>query len=122
MSAAITRYFFLGDLGIRLGDSKLQIVQLRFVHPLLHLGGLRCFRLEFFAEGGEVARRCIDQLLQGTAFDFQIVLRSDLLRAGQVITRLRLKGVGDGGSAYLEIAVFCALTSCTLSCAISTSK
>src|ERR1019366_1301750 len=105
MSAAITRYFFLGDLGTRLSDSKLQIVQLRFVHPLLHVGGLRYFQLEFFAEGGEVARRYIDQLLQGTAFDFQIVLRSDLLRAGQVITRLRLKSVGDGGSAYLEIAL-----------------
>ena len=66
---------------------------------------MRRFQLEVLAEVIEVARHRIDQLLQCAALDFQIVLRGDLLRAGQVVPRLRLKGVGDGGAAHLEVAL-----------------
>jgi hypothetical protein len=43
-----------------------------------------------------------DDLFQGAALHVEIVQRGDFLGGGEVVTRLGLVGVGDGGRAHLE--------------------
>jgi len=112
---------------VRPGSAALGVV-----HPFLYVGRYRVFHGEGFAQYVEVFDVGVDQLLQGTALDFEVVGGSQFLRHDQVVAGLGFVGVGDGGGADFEVALglfqllgdrsFLVAFSCMVSWAISTSK
>ncbi len=56
------------------------------------------------AESGNFRRHAADDLAQRLFFDFEVVLRGNLLRYGEIVTRLCVVGVGYRRGADFKIA------------------
>src|SRR6266571_3896471 len=72
--------------------------------PVFHEIRLRRIELDLRSERLEPFRKFADDLLQGALLDFEIALSGDLLGCGEVVTRLRLVGIGDSRRADFEVA------------------
>ena len=100
------------DFGIALGDGNTEVLRAHGVivalccfDPLVDHSRLRRRQAHVGAQFEQVAHRFADDLLQGSAFGFEVIARRNFLRGGKVKARLRFVGVNDGGSPDFEIAL-----------------
>ena len=105
MAIALLLDLALGNLGLQFGLQHLKILSARNRRPLIFASGLRRGDVDIGLQGVEFVDRPAKQLREQCTLDLQVVLEGDLLRAGQIETRLGFLLVGDRGSADLEISL-----------------
>jgi hypothetical protein len=88
-----------------LGQRHQQARLVGLLDPCAHVGGLRRAQNHRAAHTGELSHRLAHDLFERADLDFHVVLAHQLLRHDQVVARLRIARVGDGGRAHDEVAL-----------------
>ncbi|MCY1231250.1 hypothetical protein D9M72_436920 [compost metagenome] len=98
------------------GQVDLRVAGLGLRGPGVDVGRLRAGDGRLGAQAHQFVDRLAGDLLQRGAPDLQVALCGDLGRGGQVVARLGVVGIDDGGGADLEVALglFQLLADCLL--------